>query len=102
MTDDNLDPGDRPVSFTLGHDVTRLVLAAYQRDGIAESTAIADILAGNPRRTLFSCLPAILEALHVLGEGTPMVTNGGIEVLREQLTQTYLYADDGRPQDDGD
>jgi hypothetical protein len=94
------DPEDRPPSFTLGHDLTRLVLAAYQRDPIAQSAAAADILAADPGLTLVRCLPAILEALHVLGEGTPMVTNGGIDVLREQLALTYELADRDRTQEE--
>jgi hypothetical protein len=52
------DTGDGPISFTLGHDVTRLVLAAYERDPIAQAAAIADILTADPNVLLQRCLPA--------------------------------------------
>ncbi len=64
--------------------VTRLVLAGYESDAVAESTAILDALGPDNDTTLLAALPAILDALHVLGGPD------GAERLRAHLRDTYL------------
>ena len=56
MTDHSDHSEDRPISFALGHDATRLLLAAYQNDGYAISTAFADIERHHPGVTLLQCM----------------------------------------------
>jgi hypothetical protein len=82
-----------------GHLITSFVLSAFQ-PGPGAGDAFAEISRRYPDLTFMQAAPALIEALRVLGEGTPMVTNGGIEELRQQLVETYPYVDDGHAQED--
>ena len=79
--------------------ITSFVLSAFQ-PGPGAGDAFAEIDRRYPGLTFMQAAPALIAALRVLGEGTPAVTNGGIDVLREQLAQTYLHVEAGRTQDD--
>ena len=89
---------DRPVDLRLGHLLTAFALAAFQ-PGAGEGDVLAEILTAYPDLTFIEAVPALVEALHVLGAGTPLVHNAGIDTLREQLAQTYPAADRDRPEE---
>ncbi|TWS26618.1 hypothetical protein FK268_05195 [Tsukamurella sputi] len=88
---------DHPVDLRRGHLLTAFVLAAFQ-PGAGEGDVLAELHTAYPDMTFLEAVPALVEALHVLGAGTPMVHNAGIDTLREQLAQTYPAADRGRPE----
>ncbi|MCW2686150.1 MAG: hypothetical protein JWR37_1040 [Mycobacterium sp.] len=84
-----------------GHLLTSFVLSAFQ-PGPGAGDAFAEINLRYPSLTFMQAAPALIAALRELGQGTPMVENCGIDVLREQLAQTYTYlpAEAGRTHDD--